>query len=44
MKNNLDLDGKTSLARDLRALRNINITDRVFGLHLDAVLTNRIGG
>ena len=28
VKYNRDLDGKTSLARNLRALRNFNITDR----------------
>ena len=44
MKNNLDLDGKTSLARDLRALRNINITDRVFGRGHHLCRANRIGG
>ena len=31
VKNNRDLDGKAFLARDLRALRNFNITDRAFG-------------
>ena len=44
VKNNSDLDGKTSFARDLvRALRNINITDRVFGRGHYLCRANRIG-
>ena len=44
MKYNRDLDGKTSLARNLRALRNFNITDRVFGRRHHLCRANRIGG
>ena len=45
MKNNSDLDGKTSFARarPARALRNINITDRVFGRGHHLCRANRIG-
>ena len=41
MKNNRDLDGKTVLARDLRALHNFNITDRVLVESSDEDITCR---